>query len=60
MSKNKPIQVEYKTLVVLWFALLSSQILFLVLVYFLKPELFIFDPFFMKEVSKDAEATAWV
>ena len=44
MSKNKPIQVEYKTLVVLWFALLSSQILFLVLVYFLKPELFTYDP----------------
>ena len=44
MSKKNPIQVEYKTLVVLWFALLFSQILFLVLVYFVKPELFTFDP----------------
>jgi hypothetical protein len=44
MSKKKPIQVEYKSLVVLWFALLSSQILFLVMVYFVKPELYTFDP----------------
>lgn len=44
MAERKPINVEYKTLVVLWFALLSSQILFLVLVYFIKPELYTFDP----------------
>ena len=44
MAKGKPIQVEYKTLVVLWFALLTSQLLFLVVVYFAKPELFTFDP----------------
>jgi FtsH-binding integral membrane protein len=43
MSRENPIHVEYKTLVVLWFALLTSQILFLVLVYFMKPELFTFD-----------------
>ena len=44
MSKNKPINVEYKTLVVLWFTRLASQILFLVVVYLAKPELFTFDP----------------
>ena len=41
---RKPIKVEYQTLVVLWFALLTSQVLFLVFVYSLKPELFTFDP----------------
>ena len=44
MTNGKRINVEYKTLVVLWFALLSSQILFLVVVYLAKPELFAFDP----------------
>ena len=43
MAKRKPINVEYKTLVVLWFALLASQVIFFALVYFLKPELFAFD-----------------
>ncbi|MBA3352209.1 MAG: hypothetical protein H0U23_07270 [Blastocatellia bacterium] len=43
MKRNNPIQVEYQTLVVIWFALLASQILFLVLVFFAKPELFAFD-----------------
>ncbi len=43
MKRNKPIQVEYQTLVVIWFALLASQLLFLVLVFFGKPELFAFD-----------------
>ncbi len=36
----KPVRVEYQTLVVIWFALLFSQLLFLVLIYFTKPELF--------------------
>lgn len=40
---NKPMRVEYKTLVVIWFALLTSQVLFLLLVYFVKPELFVLD-----------------
>src|SRR5215212_2398058 len=43
MSKTKPIRVEYQTLVIIWFSLLLSQVLFLVAVYFLKPELFLFD-----------------
>jgi hypothetical protein len=39
MTKGKPIKVEYKTLVVLWGALLFSQVLFLGIVYIIKPEL---------------------
>jgi hypothetical protein len=42
-KQHKPMQVEYKTLVVIWLALLTSQVLFLVLVYFVKPELFVPD-----------------
>ena len=43
MANRKPITVEYNTLVILWFAMLSSQVIFLVLVYFIKPHLFAFD-----------------
>lgn len=43
MRNGKPVTVEYKTLVVIWFGLLMSQVLFLVLVYFIKPELFDFS-----------------
>ena len=43
MSRAKQIKVEYRTLVVFWFALLTSQVLFLVAVYFAKPALFTFD-----------------
>ena len=43
MAKGKPIQVEYKTLVVLWGAMVSSQVLFLALVYIVKPYLFTSD-----------------
>jgi hypothetical protein len=44
MAKPKqPIQVEYKTLVVLWSAMLMSQIIFLIIILFAKPELFRFD-----------------
>ena len=43
MPDGKPITVEYNTLVILWFAMLSSQLIFLALVYFIKPELFSFD-----------------
>ena len=39
MPKGKPIRVEYKTLVVLWGAMLFSQVLFLAIVYIIKPEL---------------------
>ena len=40
MPKGKPIQVRYQTLVVLWLALLVSQVLFFVLVWFIKPGIF--------------------
>lgn len=44
MSGNsKPVTVEYKTLVVIWTALLASQAMFLVVIYFVKPELYSFD-----------------
>jgi magnesium-transporting ATPase (P-type) len=42
--ERKPIQVKYQTLVVLWIALLFSQAMFLVLVWFVKPELFAAGP----------------
>ena len=43
MSKGKTIEVKYETLVTVWLALLMSQVLFVVLVYFAKPELLTFD-----------------
>jgi len=39
MPSNKPVKTQYSTLVVIWFALLMSQVLFLVVVYVSKPEL---------------------
>lgn len=43
MEKTKGIRVEYKSLVIIWLALLISQALFLGVIYFLKPELFTLD-----------------
>jgi hypothetical protein len=37
------VKVKYETLVVIWASLLVSQVLFLVMVYFVKPELYSFD-----------------
>ena len=37
------VKVKYQTLVTIWGALLISQVMFLVLIYFIKPELFTFD-----------------
>lgn len=37
------VKVKYETLITLWGALLMSQLLFVALVYFLKPHLFTFD-----------------
>jgi hypothetical protein len=39
MSNREPVKIEYQTLVVIWFALLMSQVLFFVLIWFVKPEL---------------------
>jgi hypothetical protein len=43
--ENQKTNIEqiYRTLVVLWFALFISQFLFLVVIFFVKPELFRFD-----------------
>jgi hypothetical protein len=43
MSRKKPIQVSYETLVVIWLSLLMSQFLFVAVVWFVKPNLFTFD-----------------
>lgn len=42
MQNTKP-EDAYKTLVILWFALLMSQVMFLVVIFFTKPEIFKFD-----------------
>jgi hypothetical protein len=44
MPTGIPIKVQYQTLVVIWFALLMSQVLFLVVVYAAKPELLAATP----------------
>ncbi len=41
MSKN--IEQSYRTLAIIWFALLSSQVMFLIVVFLSKPDLFRFD-----------------
>lgn len=43
MSERKPINVEYNTLVAIWFALLTSQLVFVLFVYVSKPHLLAFD-----------------
>lgn len=43
--KPKPdLVAQYKTLLILWAALLASQVMFLVMLFFVKGELFNFDP----------------
>lgn len=42
VDKNK-IEVKYETLVVIWGALLFSQVTFLIIIYFVKPRLFSID-----------------
>ncbi len=43
--QNEKTNVEgtYKTLVIIWFALLMSQVMFLVVIFMTKPEIFKFD-----------------
>lgn len=46
MNQNPPktdIETAYRTLVIVWFALIVSQIMLLVVIYFAKPEAFRFD-----------------
>lgn len=42
-KSSKPVKVEYRTLVVIWAALLMSQVFFAVLVYFIRPQIFQID-----------------
>ncbi len=43
MNQNLNVEQSYKTLAVIWFALLMSQMMFLVVIFFAKPEVFKFD-----------------
>jgi len=43
VNNGKPITVEYKTLVIIWLVLLLSQLVFLAVIYFVKPHLFSID-----------------
>jgi len=45
MHQNQKINPEqgYQTILFVWFALLISQLMFLFIVFFIKPELFVFD-----------------
>ena len=49
MRRGKPVQVKYETLLVVWLALLTSQVLFFFLAWYTRPALVKFDasePFF--------------
>lgn len=43
MRQNTNVEKHYRTLTILWAALLNSQLLFLVVLYFAKPEIYRFD-----------------
>ena len=43
MSQNLTVEQQYRTLSIVWAALFFSQILFLVMLYFIKPEIYSFD-----------------
>jgi len=43
-ADNQKLNAQYQTILVLWFALLVSQCLFVLLTFFLKPQLFHLDP----------------
>ncbi|MEZ5429475.1 MAG: hypothetical protein R2747_24740 [Pyrinomonadaceae bacterium] len=42
-NKNIPVEEAYRTLMIIWFGLFMSQLMFFVLVFFAKPELFSLD-----------------
>lgn len=42
-NQNSNVEGQYRTLTIVWFALLVSQLLLLVVIYFAKPEVFRFD-----------------
>jgi hypothetical protein len=41
--QNSNVEQNYKTLLMIWFALLVSQVMFLVVIFFAKPEVYRFD-----------------
>jgi len=43
-ADSSKINAQYQTLLVVWFALLVSQFLFVLIIYFVRPALFHFDP----------------
>lgn len=43
MKENLNVEQSYQTLIVIWFALIVSQAIFFVLIYFAKPEVMRFD-----------------
>lgn len=43
MNENLNIEQSYRTLVIIWFALLVSQVMLLVVIFFAKPEVLKFD-----------------
>ena len=42
-NQNSNVEGQYKTLAIIWFALLVSQIMLVVVIFFVKPEIFRFD-----------------
>lgn len=42
-NENINVEEQYKTMTILWFALLFSQIMFLVVLFFVKPEIYRLD-----------------
>lgn len=42
-NQNQNVEQSYRTMVIIWFALLNSQLLLLVVLYFAKPKVFEFD-----------------
>lgn len=42
-NQNSNVEGQYKTLAIIWFALLVSQIVLVVVIFFAKPEVFRFD-----------------
>ena len=52
-TQNQNVEGQYRILAIIWFNLLVSQLLFLVVIYFAKPEVFRFD--FSKPLLGDSQ-----
>lgn len=50
-TQNQNVEGQYRILAIIWFSLLVSQLLFLVVIYFTKPEIYRFD--FLKPLLGD-------